>query len=97
MSKEPLAPWGRGDLMAIAAVRYCLGRRTYIVSECAAWLISMWPYLQPSAQAVIGEDVDAAFRQDDAARADGTWMPLGDDCDRAEWGKVRQLWKAPDA
>lgn len=32
-------PWGRDDLMASAAVRYCLGRSTYIVGDRADWLI----------------------------------------------------------
>ena len=35
--------YGRADLMAIAAVRYCLGRMSYIVGDCADWLIAEWP------------------------------------------------------
>ena len=32
--------YGRDDLMAVAAFRYSLGRMTYIVSDCAHWLLS---------------------------------------------------------
>lgn len=30
---------GHDHLMVIAATRYCLGRMSYIVSDCADWLI----------------------------------------------------------
>lgn len=33
-----MSPWGRSDLMATAAVRYCLGRCSYIVGDCVDWL-----------------------------------------------------------
>ena len=29
----PEQAWGLNGLMAVSAVRYCLGRRTYIISE----------------------------------------------------------------
>ena len=41
---------GHDHLMIIAATRYCLGRMTYIVSDCADWLIKIWPLLSPSTQ-----------------------------------------------
>lgn len=34
--------WGRKDIMVTAAHRYCLGRQTYIVSDCVDWLIYNW-------------------------------------------------------
>ena len=37
--------YGRDGLMAIAAFRYCLGRQTYIVGDCAEWLCEQWPSL----------------------------------------------------
>ena len=60
--------WGRGDLMAIAAVRYCLGRQTYIVGDCADWLIAVWTRLSESARKTIQRDVDEEFARDDEAR-----------------------------
>jgi hypothetical protein len=96
-SNAGVGAWGRGDLMAICAVRYCLGRMTYITSDCSEWLIEQWPNIKPSAQAVIRRDIDEAFQRDDEARANGDeYKPLGWDCDRAVWAKVRALWQAPN-
>jgi hypothetical protein len=80
--------------MAIAAVRYCLGRMTYITSDCAEWLCEQWPNIKSSARAVIQRDIEEAFTRDDEVRArDVAYKPLGWDCDRAEWEKVRALWR----
>lgn len=88
-------PWGRSQLMAIAAVRYCLGRQTYIVGDCADWLIEVWPHLHESAQTIIRRDIEEAFESDDRQRAGGmTYKALGDDCDRQQWDRVRRLWDA---
>lgn len=96
-STAGLGAWGRDDLMAIAAVRYCLGRMTYITSDCSEWLVAQWPNIKPNARAVIQRDIDEAFARDDEARESGdSYKPLGWDCDRAVWQKVRELW-APNA
>ena len=85
---------GRDDLMIIAAVRYCIGRMTYIVIDCADWLIAIWPALDDRTKAIIQRDIDEAFVSDDEAREEGRgYKPLGHDCDRAEWERVRSLWK----
>lgn len=89
--------WGRDDLMALAAVRYCLGRMSYIVGDCCAWLPHVWPQLRPSVQAVIARDIDEAIRRDTEARSRGDeHLPLGMDYDRADWVRMQLLWKAPD-
>ncbi len=93
-----LGAWGRDDLMALAAVRYCLGRMSYIVGDCCKWLPSVWPHLKPSMQTIIARDIDEAIRRDTEARARGDeHLPLGMDCDRAEWVRMQHLWKAPNA
>ena len=80
--------------MAIAAVRYCIGRQSYIVGDCADWLIEAWPNLQESTRKIIQRDIDGAFDSDDKNRIDGLeYKALGMDCDRAEWERVRSLWK----
>jgi hypothetical protein len=97
-STAMLGAWGRDDLMAIAAVRYCLGRMTYITSDCSEWLIEQWPNIKPSARAAIQRDIEEAFQRDDEARAGSdAYKPLGWDCDRAVWANVRRLWQAPNA
>ena len=92
-AKKIANPWGRNDLMATAAVRYCLGRMSYIVGDCAEWLIEQWPNISSNARAVIQRDVEECFEQDDRDREKGSqWKSLGHDCDRREWERVRQLW-----
>jgi len=88
--------WGWEELMVIAAFRYCLGRRTYIVETCADWIVMMWPVFSQKSRAIIERDLEAEFRHDDLQRATGdTFKSLGDDCDRRAWEKVRALWTQP--
>jgi len=85
--------WGWEELMVIAAFRYCLGRRTYIVETCAEWIVKMWPVFSKGNRMLIVRDLEEAFREDDRQRAEGDrYKTLGDDCDRRAWEKVRALW-----
>lgn len=87
------APWGDDGQMAVCAVRYCLGRMTYIVGECRRWLEQVWPDLPAPARLLIERDVEEAFERDTRDRERGsTIKTLGWDCDRAEWERVRKLW-----
>ena len=84
---------GHDHMMVIAAFRYCLGRMTYIVGDCASWLIKIWPYLSKETQNIIKRDLEEAFARDDEDREAGRdFKALGHDCDRAEWSRVRKLW-----
>ena len=88
-----LQPWGTNDLMATAAVRYCLGRRTYIVGVCADWIIRNWDHFAPDTRTRIRADIEEAFELSERdKKAGGGYRPLGDDCDRADWERVRKLW-----
>jgi len=94
MPKRKRDPWGTNGLMAVAAVRYCLGRMTYITHVCSEWLESEWHNLPSGARTGIQRDVEEAFREDDEARKRGDqYRPLGWDCDRDAWVKVRKLWQ----
>lgn len=73
--------FGRDNLMVIAAFRYCLGRRTYIVSDCVAWLIEIWPQLEDRDKRLIKKEVNEALIMNQA----------GDDCDKNEWIKIMEL------
>lgn len=85
--------WGWHDLMVIAAFRYCLGRQTYVVQTCSDWLTDIWPLLTEHTQGVIRRDLEEEFRRDDEARArEEKHKPLGWDCDRKDWERVRALW-----
>ena len=84
--------YGDRDMMVICAFRYCLGRRTYVVSECVAWLIRAWDKLDAKARVVIERDLLEEIKRDDDARAEGgEWHPLGMDCDRADWLRLRDF------
>ena len=84
---------GHDHLMVIAATRYCLGRMSYIVGDCADWLIKIWPLLNEKTKAIIRRDIDDEFRRDNEVReGGGTYRPLGMDCDRKQWERVRALW-----
>lgn len=87
--------FGRSDLMALAAVRYCLGRSSYIVSDCCDWLIDQWPLISSSAQTTITRDIEEAFARDDEGSAVGRdYKTLGMDMDRRSWNTVRCFIKA---
>lgn len=85
--------WGEGQTMAMAAVRYCIGRKSYIVSDCTNWLIAHWDDFTDDTKKIIERDIEKEVEKDNAARLAGSpYRPLGMDCDRAEWEKVRELW-----
>ena len=86
--------WGRDGLMAVAAFRYCLGRMTYIVGDCERWIFANWEHFPENVRKLIQREVEEEIKRDDEARADGRdYKPLGHDCDRAAWERVRKLWK----
>ena len=84
---------GHDHLMVIAATRYCLGRMTYVVGDCTAWLIKLWPLLSDNTRNVLQRDIEEHFTRDDADREAGReHKALGWDCDRKEWEKDRRMW-----
>ncbi len=79
---------GAEHFIAVSAVRYALGRQTYIVEETVTWLISMWPVLCDRARKIIEAYVERAFVQ----YIDLGTLSLGADIDVAQWKKARELW-----
>lgn len=92
-------PWGRADLMATAAVRYCMGRSTYIVGDCVDWLIANWSRFEPGCRVTIERDISEAIQRDDEARERGDqYLPLGMGMDRREWERAAAaIGRASDA
>ena len=43
--------------MAWCATRYCLGRRSYVVSSCIAWLSRWWDCIERDARNIIVRDI----------------------------------------
>lgn len=80
----------------LGAFRYYCGRRSYAVSSFCDLLIAQWPALPERTRALIRRELEEDFECDARARADGLkYLPLGMDCDRAEWQRVRDLWTDP--
>jgi hypothetical protein len=70
--------WGAYNLMVLAAFRYCLGRRTYIVGTCVDWLMKYWEAFEENTRELILKEIVEAVS---SGRA-------GDECDIKEWGRV---------
>ncbi len=83
-------PWGQCDMMAVCAVEYCLGRKTYVVGECVEWLHAIWKELHPAAQAAIARTVESAYDKHER----GWNGVLGMEMDKAEWDRARKLWRS---
>lgn len=93
MSQEP---WGRDQLMVMAAVRYCIGRMSYIVSDCVEWILTNWDNFNEGTKRTIRMDLEDAFKRDDERIVEySSFTALGSPCDREEWEKVRALWLKP--
>lgn len=90
------ADYGRHNLMVLAAFRYCLGRRSYIVSDCVEWLIRIWPMLDFQSRELIRKELEEEFTKDDDSRLaepTSSWHPLGMNPDRRKWEEMLGLWK----
>ena len=84
----------------VGATRYHLGRMTYAVRDFCELLRQEWARLPEETRKIIQRDIEQEFAQDDDMRALGRKedapplrLPLGMDCDRAQWEKVRKLWE----
>ena len=85
----------------LGATRYYLGRMNYAVGDFCGMLRRAWPALPNETKELIHIDIEKEFVRDDNVRKenknmvpfDKVWLPLGQDCDRAEWEKVREFWK----
>lgn len=61
--------------MVMAAVRYCLGRATYIVADCIEWIKLHWCIFEPSTRETIIKEIREAIEEDN----------VGMKQDRHEW------------
>lgn len=76
----------------LGAFRYYCGRMSYAVSNFCDLLLQEWPNLPKATQDLIRRDLDEEIARDNKAReSGGTYRPLGQDMDRAEWLHVRGL------
>ena len=88
------------EFMIVMAFRYALGRMSTAPWHMVSWLRRNWLGLTEPTRKLIMREVEEAFARDDRARLIaakknklGASYPLGMDCDRAEWDKVRSWGK----
>lgn len=75
------------------AFSYYCGRMTIAVSTFTELLVQEWPNLSARTKFFIQRDLEAAFIQDDEdRRISNRCKRLGDNCDRKQWEKVRDLY-----
>lgn len=74
--------------VVICALRYCLGRRTYMPSIVVDWTKRHWAKLAANDQNVIRRDLDEAI---------ASQRYLGDDCDIETWLSFHQWLKEQES
>lgn len=80
-----------GQLMVMAAHRYCLGRRSYIVKACLDWLRKWWKEFDENTRAVIVRDTISAL-MDGGAGGDyvaADWLTFA----RWAWNLLSEIQK----
>lgn len=73
-------PWGHGDFVAISAMRYAMGRRSYIVSMTTEWIRLNWRDFDEEARRTMKRDL-----KEEIERTDRIPGNLGMDFDEREW------------
>jgi hypothetical protein len=81
--------------LVMSATSYYLGRMTALVGTHCERLVKAWPTLSMNCQDYIRRIVENAFQQDEAIKdcSELQYRPLGQECDRVCWRRVRALWK----
>ena len=72
--------------MLISAVRYAIGRRTYVVGDTVEYMLPLLPDVSRHMLFVLYEDLKSAFAMYDRL---GNTAGLGDQCDIEEWKRLR--------
>jgi hypothetical protein len=70
-----------GESMVFWAFRYCLGRRSYAVSDCVENLLDAFPKLRRRDQLTIQKEIREAIQKGEA----------GMDMDVKEWQRILEL------
>lgn len=84
------------EYMIMSTVDRALGSKTIGAMSFVQDLARYWDSLPARVRHYIERMVEGKFVADDAQRAAGRteYLPLGMDCDRAEWERLRARWRA---
>lgn len=66
------------EIMVVCAMRYCLGRETYVVSSCCDFIKRVWPQIKDGQRGVIVRDILEAFEEGN----------VGANCDADCWREL---------
>jgi len=86
------------QLVWLGATRYYIGRMSSAVASFCTLLVTSWDKLPVGTRKLIRREVEATFDLDNELRTSRSRglstgpLPLGTDCDRAQWERVRHLW-----
>lgn len=69
--------FSRDEQIWISAVRYALGRRTYIVKVTVDYMIERIPIMSPGCKRIIMRDIEDQVKRG-----------LGDECDKDDWMRL---------
>ena len=77
------------DWVILDAFRYAIGRRSYQVGVTTDWLIANLDSFSDELAMMIDNEINEELERDSRARLGGDGLlPLGMDCDRADWLRV---------
>lgn len=80
-------------LVIISAVRYCLGRRTYMPDVVTRWIMASVPELPAETALIMLRDINEQRRLGELVnkREGITIHPMGDECDIKTWERF-EAW-----
>jgi len=85
------------DELILWSLRYLMGRRTIAACSFALDLAKAYKHLPIMLRAKIRDEVESRFLEDNLSRKrKASYHPLGDDCDREAWLKVRACYMADE-
>lgn len=86
MQPEPAAMTSDQEAMAICAIRYTIGRQSYIVSQGQSWALRYGAQSKHVRDVIVRDLREAVERCDDAVT--GGWRALGMEQDERGWRDV---------
>jgi len=84
-----------GSIMVTAALRYALGRNTYVPGAVIDWINAHWENLDGNTKTVIVRDVFEYLYKDYCFRNDAKFTDVAGDYDLKNWEKfgIENYWK----
>jgi len=84
-----------GGIMVIAALRYALGRHSYVPGSVIDWISLHWNSLDSNTKVVIVRDVFEYLYRDYSFKNDAQFIDVAGDYDNKEWSRfgIDKYWK----